>query len=140
MDSLTMVSKFYYMLSGKPFSKFLFRIVHYPINLPIDPYQPVIDKTFRCYYGEMPIIKFSEHDRNEVKYVKIDWAADKKPIGRTKDNVPVRERKGEKMGETEELTYFNVVQVLVTAHPDTPGKLLGSLRPSKYQLPHLPSN
>lgn len=87
----------------------------------------------------MPIIKFSEHARNEVKYVKIDWAADKKPIGR-KDNVPVRERKGEKMGETEELTYFNVVQVLVTAYPDIPGKLLGSLRPSKYQLPQLPSN
>jgi len=99
-----------------------------------------VGQTVQCYYDVMPIIKFSEHDRNEVKYVKIDWAADKKPIGRTKDNVPVRERKGEKMGETEELTYFNVVQVLVTAHPDTPGKLLGSLRPSKYQLPHLPSN
>ena len=85
----------------------------------------------------MPILKFTEHARNEVKYVKIDWASDMKPIGRTKDNVPVRERKGDKLGETEELTYFNVVQVLVTAHPDQPGRLLGSLRPSKYQIPSL---
>lgn len=137
MDSLTMVLKFYYLLSVKPSSKFAFRIVP---SLTYPFIRSLLIKNFRCYYGEMPIIKFSEHDRNEVKYVKIDWAADKKPIGRTKDNVPVRERKGEKMGETEELTYFNVVQVLVTAHPDTPGKLLGSLRPSKYQLPHLPSN
>jgi len=93
----------------------------------------------RCYYGEMEIVKWEEKTEKSVKCVKIDWAMDQQPLGRNKMRQPVPSRRGEK-AHSQTLSYFSLVNVVVQADLDKPGKLMGTIKPSPEAQEMIRSN